>query len=271
MGLGDFIREWRKEKGFETARDFFEWLGGSEELGISLRRYQQVEAEQFSPPKRLLLVLLKKTPRPYWRQFIISYMQSSFRDEELKNLLLEFLDQNLVADFDLPPEGLWKTAESRKVYSPEQMKYLIENKDALRFMKRLLLDEEVSLDGVSLAEEKIQALVDLKLVRVSGGLAYPSEVLYRIPIYGKAPPAEVAMGTAFIKAHLDTFAAMEGSKNQELVYSTHYVSEASAALVRTRLTSFYKWLRSLSLKKKSEHAKAITFIGFAKELEDHEL
>lgn len=271
MAFGNQLRQWRKEKGFETARDFFEWLGGSDELGVSLRRYQQVEADQFSPPKRLLLVLMKKTPRPYWRQFVLDYVASSFKDEELRNLLLEFLDQNLVADFDLPADGLWKTEEHRKLYSQEQMRYLIENKDALRFTKRILLDEEVSLDDVGLSEEKVQALVDLKLIRTSGQTAYPSEILYRIPIYGKAPPAEVAVGTAFIKAHLDTFAAMEGAKNQELVYSTHYVSETSAALVRTRLISFYKWLRSLSEKKKGEHSKAITFIGFAKELEDHEL
>ena len=151
------------------------------------------------------------------------------------------------------------------------MKFLIDNKDALRFMKRILLDEAVALDDVYLQEDKIQKLVDLDLIKVQAGYARPSETLYRIPIYGKAPPSDVAVGTAFIKAHFDTFTSMEGSNKQELVYATHYVSATSAALVRTRLLAFYKWLRSLSLKKKEENSKAITFIGFSKELEDHEL
>ncbi len=271
MAFGSKLKKWRQEKGFETARDFFEWLGGTEELGFSLRRYQQVEADQFSPPKRLLLVLLTRSPRPDWREFVIDYLAATFRDESLKGILLEFVDQNLIADFEAPPDGLWRTEEHRKLYTQSQMTYLIANKDALRFMKRILLDEVVALDDIQLQEDKIQKLVDLNLIRVAAGYAYPSEILYRIPIYGKAPSSEVAVGTAFIKAHFDAFTSMEGSKKQELVYSTHYVSATSAALVRTRLLSFYKWLRSLSQKKREENSRAITFIGFTKELEDHEL
>lgn len=269
MAFGGKLREWRKSRGYETARDFFEWLGGKEALGISLRRYQQVESDQFSPPKRLLLVLMTKTPRTYWRQFVLDYLEATFRGEELKGLLLEFIGQNLIADFEPPDEGLWLTERSR-LYTQEQMNYLIENKGALRFMKRVLLDEEVPIEDISLEESKIQALVDLNLIRVEGGKARPSKMLYRIPVYGKAPSTEVAVGSQFIQAQFDTFLSREGSKNQDLVYSTHYVSKSSAALARSRLMSYYKWLRSLSLKKKDENAKAILFIGFAKELQDHE-
>ncbi len=273
MSFGSYLREVRKQKGYGTAKEHFESLGGKEALGISLRHFQQIESGKYPPSEKLLCILFHRLPRAQRREMIKCFFESVLDGLPNREDLVEYLDQNLLPDSDTNSGTLWTGPQETKstFYTEEQMRYLIENRDALRLQRKVLLEERVPLSQSRIPEKKLNELIGLNLVRVDNDWIYPANTLYVIPNYPAAGPRECELGSDFIRAQMDLYISREGSDNQYLGYALQFVKPDVARQVLHQMHSFVRWVQSYAVADPGPEDVPMIYVGFAKKLKPNEL
>jgi hypothetical protein len=271
MNFADFLKKIRTQKAIATAKEHYEALGGQEVLGISLRHFQQIEAGKYPPSEKLLAALFGKVPASDRRAVVLAYFRSVFESSQEGDSLVQYLDKHLLPALESEKKSIWESNRRLMMYSEAQLDYLIQNPDALRFHKRILLLESVPVKSCELSKKKLKELEELDLIEMKSSEIAPSRTLYRLPHYDNSSPRAVAKATDYILKHIDLYVSKEGSTAQELSYAVQMVSPAVAEQVLEQLRAFKRWVQSLASKDIGPQVRPLIFVGFAKQLESKEL
>lgn len=271
MNFSDFLKKRRTQKKLASARDHFDELGGEEVLGISLRHFQQIESGRYPPSEKLLAVLFLRTPAPERRTLVVAYFRSIFGPIPGSEALIDYVDQHLTPALERESKSLWESGRKVMMYTEEQLDFLTKNADALRFHRRVLLLENLKKDQCPLKKEKLEQMIELDLLSLSGNEIRPSRTVYRIPNADNSGPRAVARATDYILKHLEVYAAREGSDEQELSYGMQMVSPAAAERILEQMKAFKRWVQSLASTEVGPEVSPLLFVGFARKIDRKEL
>jgi len=273
MNFSEFLQDRKAQKNIASSKAHYLDLGGKPELGISLRHFQQIETGRYPPSEKLLLAVFNSTGRGDRHTLINSYFASVFSKTATAAELLNYLSQHVSPAIEHSSRNVWDTPVPLMFYSEEQMDYLLNNPDAMRFHHRVLLYEQVSLREAGLFPSKMEDLENLGLIRVEGGEAVAGRTLFRIPTYQNSGPRLAAKGAQFIRKHVENYASDEGSSNQVMAAAMHRVTPAVAKRILTQVETLKKWIQSTAVDEPQQSGTEIplVFVGFAKALEEREL
>ncbi len=272
MNFGEFLRERRTQKGLRSSKEHYDSLGGEERLSISLRHFQQIESGKYPPSEKLLVALFQESQPSDRKALILAYFKSVLEDDKRAQGLLDYLSGYLLPEVNAPRDNIWESDRKRMFYSEEQLDFLIENPDALRFHKRVMLYEGLSTkEAERIPQAKLQRLIDLELLTIDKDRILPSRNLYRIPTFENAGPREVAKGSEYIRRHVDIFLSREGNDNQVLAQAMQLVTPTVAKRIQEQMEAFKRWVQSTAAPGTEETLVPLLFVGFTKVLSQKEL
>jgi transcriptional regulator with XRE-family HTH domain len=272
MNFGAFLRERRGQKKLKSSKEHYEALGGEERLGISLRHFQQIESGKYPPSEKLLLAVFGESEAADRKALVIAYFKSVLETDARAKDLLEYLSNYLLPEINSQKENIWESDRKRMFYSEEQLDFLIENPDAMRFHKRVMLYEGIPIkDAERLAEAKLKRMIDLDLLTLTGDKVLPSRNLYRIPTYENSGPREVAKGSEYILRHVDLFLSREGNDQQVFAQAMQLVTPTVAKRILEQMEAFKRWVQSTAAAGTDESLVPLLFVGFTKLLSPKEL
>jgi transcriptional regulator with XRE-family HTH domain len=271
MKFSEFLKEFRTLKNLSTAKELYEFLGGEKVLGISIRHFQVIDSGKYQPSVELLMHVFNKVETPDQKALVLSYFLSVLGRNKNSKPLLDFIENNLNPSVQTSKDNIWESGKKMMFYSEEQLDFFINNPDAMRFHKKLLLYDKVELAKTNIPNVKINKMIELDLVIVKNQTAYPSRAIYRIPSHDNSAPRAVAKGTQYIQAHLDLYLSKEGNSNQKLVHALQLVKPSAAKRILEQMEAFKKWIQTTAESTPSDDLVPMAFIGFAKELDKKEL
>ena len=272
MNFGEFLRERRSQKNLRSSKEHYEALGGEEKLDISLRHFQQIESGKYPPSEKLLVSLFQESQASDRKAIVLAYFKSVLETDKRSQGLLDYLSGYLLPEVNAPRENIWESDRKRMFYSEEQLDFLIENPDAMRFHKRVMLYEGLALsEAERLSPTKLQKLVDLELLTIEKERITPSRNLYRIPTYSNAGPRAVAKGSEYIRRHVDIFLSREGNDTQVLAQAMQLVTPTVARRIQEQMEAFKQWVQSTAAPGTEETLVPLLFVGFTKVLSQKEL
>lgn len=271
MNFSEFLKQRRTQNNLVSAKEHYEELGGEKVLKISLRHFQQIEGGKYPPSEDLLAALFEKTRPSERKTLVTAYFRSVLSGTSGGTQLIEYLDYHLSPEIEKESKSLWESGRRLMMYSEEQLNFLADNVDALRFHRRLLLLGNCSKNECTLDRGKLKALEKLNLIEVQKDEIRPSRSLYRIPNYENSNPRAVASASDFILKQVDAYISREGSPNQELSYAMQMVTPAVADRILEQMKAFKKWVQSLASTDEGPSMTPLVFVGFAKKMERKEL
>ncbi|MBP7843503.1 MAG: hypothetical protein KA116_01690 [Proteobacteria bacterium] len=271
MNFSQFLIERRTQKNIHSSKDHFESLGGEKMLGISLRHFQQIESGKYPPSEKLLVSVFNKTSPSSYRALFLAYFHSTQKENKNAKALSEYLEHHLSPAVDTVAKSVWEEGRPLMYYSEEQLEFFIQNPDALKFHKRLMLFDKVSARKTGIYPSKLKILEQLELITIKDDTIYPSRTLYRIPTYENSGPRQTSKGADYIKKHLEVYLSKEGAPNQVLAQAMQLVSPSVAKRILEQMESFKKWVQSTASDETDETKVPLIFIGFAKALDRKEL
>lgn len=270
MNFSDYLKEVKSSRGIRTTTGLFEHFGGEENLGISLRHFQLIETGKRAPTEKLLALLFERVPASQKKTVVLAYFRSVLEGRSQSQGILDYLEQHLTPAIETSKRSIW--VEKRvAVYSDEQLSYLTQNSDAMRFYKRVLVYDKSKKSDVTVSPQKLRQLINLNLLEEKKNEIVATQTLYRIPSYSNSNPRSVALGTEFILKHLDIYVSREGSVDQELCSAQQLVSPEVARRVIDQLQAFKKWVQSLAVSSPTTDSVPLVFVGFAKRLGNKEI
>ncbi len=274
MNFSTFLKERRNRLKLRSSKEHYEELGGKAQLGIELRQFQQIESGKYPPSEKVLVGLFQKTPSSQRHTLMKAYFRSVLTGMKGAKSLNDFLDTSLSPGIDSEEASVWEAeaeVRPRRIYSEEQLDFLIKNADAMRLHKKLTLYEVWEESNAQTAKAKIDELERLDLLRREDGKLYPSNTLYRLPNYENSGPGPVAHSYKYIQGQVDLYASKEGAKNQELGYGMQLVTPEVAQTIVAQMNSFKRWVQSNASSKTDDSVVPLIFVGFTKWLEPREL
>jgi transcriptional regulator with XRE-family HTH domain len=272
MDFGEFLRERRGQKNLRSSKEHYDSLGGDEKLSISLRHFQQIESGKYPPSEKLLVALFQESQPADRKALVVAYFKSVLGEDPRAQSLIEYLSGYLLPEINAPRENIWESDRKRMFYSEEQLDFLIENPDAMRFHKRVMLYEGLSRKQAErISPAKLQQLIDLDLLSMENDQILPSRNLYRIPTFENAGPRAVAKGSEYIRRHVDIFLSREGHDNQVLAQAMQLVTPTVAKRVQEQMEAFKRWVQSTAAPGTEETLVPLLFVGFTKVLSQKEL
>lgn len=271
MNLSDFLKRRRTQKNLATAKEHYEELGGEVALGISLRHFQQIEAGKYPPSETLLAVLFANCKNSEKRDLVLAYFSSVFDHSAVAAPLLNYLEQYLSPAIETETKSLWESARRLMTYTEEQLTYLTENRESMRFHRRVMLLGEVKKQDCSLSTDRLKKLESLDLITVSANKIEPSRNLYRVPNYDNSGPRIVGKATDYILRHVELYGAREGSPDQELSYAMQMVSAPTAVRILEQMRAFKRWVQSLASTDTGPEMSPLLFVGLVRKIDRKEL
>ncbi|MGK5088564.1 hypothetical protein WDW86_13480 [Bdellovibrionota bacterium FG-2] len=271
MNFSEFLKERRAQKNIATSKDHYEELGGEKVLGISLRHFQQIESGKHPPSEALLTILFSKVPASARRTVVLAYFLSVFSDNNANKPLLSYLEQHLSPAIESESKSLWESTKRLMMYSEEQLDYLTQNPDALRFHRRILLLDREPKDQCPLTKEKLKKMVSLDLITISGNEILPSRTVYRIPHFDNSSPRLVGKATDYIFKQVEVYSAREGAADQELSYAMQMVSHSTAERILEQMRVFKRWVQSLASTDVGPGVSPLLFVGLVRKIDRREL
>lgn len=274
MNFSTFLKERRSRLTLRSSKEHYEELGGKPQLGIELRQFQQIESGKYPPSEKVLVGLFDKTPSSQRHTLLKAYFRSVLVGMKGAKTLNEFLDTSLSPGVDTEEAGVWEAdgeARPRRIYSEEQLDFLINNPDAMRLHKKLTLYEVWEESEAQTTTTKINELEKLDLLRREDGKLYPSNTLYRLPNYENSGPGPVARSYKYIQSQVNLYSSKEGAKNQELGYGMQLVTPEVAQTIVEQMNAFKRWVQSNASSKTDDSVVPLIFVGFTKWLEPREL
>lgn len=272
MDFGAFLRERRSQKNLKSSKDHYTALGGEERLGISLRHFQQIESGKYPPSEKLLVAVFADAAPPDRKALVIAYFNSVLEGDSRAKDLLDYLSNYLLPEVNNPQENIWASDRKRMFYSEEQLDFLMDNPDAMRFHKRVMLYEGLPLSMTErLSEIKLKRLIELDLLTLTDDKVLPSRNLYRIPTFENAGPREVAKGSEYMRRHIDLFLSREGNEQQVFAQAMQLVTPTVAKRVQEQMEAFKRWVQSTAAPGTDDTLVPLLFVGFTKVLSQKEL
>jgi hypothetical protein len=273
MDFPAFLKRFRAQKNITSARALYEFLGGEKTLRMSLRHFQLIDSGKWPPPEKLAVALFHIVPAQERRTVVLAHLRSVFaaREGAEAEPLLSYVEQNLLSAEESEAKSIWETVSRYQTYSDEQLDFLLNNSDALRFYMGLILLEDCSLELCKLPKSKLKKLCDMELVRISKNKILPSIKFMKLPRYEDSSPRSVAKATDFILKHLELFVAKEGAPNQELSFTFQMVTPDAAEKINERAKSLKKYIQSLGSRDVSEKVTPFLYVSLAKRIDIKEL
>jgi|GEM_PF-2054938 len=272
MNFGAFLRERRGQKNLKSSKEHYEALGGEERLGISLRHFQQIESGKYPPSEKLLAAVFAESVPSDRKALVIAYFKSVLETDARAKDLVDYLTNYLLPEINSQKENIWESDRKRMFYSEEQLDFLIENPDAMRFHKRVMLYEGLEIKYAErIAEAKLKRMIELDLLTMNETHILPSRNLYRIPAYENAGPREVSKGSEYIRRHVDLFLSREGNDQQVFAQAMQLVTPTVAKRVHEQMEAFKRWVQSTAAPGTDESLVPLLFVGFTKVLSQKEL
>lgn len=272
MNFSEFLKEKRAQSDFHTTLALYNHYGSEARLGISFRQFQNIEAGKTPPSPELLAKIFNQEPSSNHHRLIQAYFNSHFAGSDEGKPIAEYVSKHLTEAM-IEGKFNWDTKPHRQ-YSESQLDFLNTNLEALRFHRRLILEEKVTRSTAPIPAKTLKRMLDLELVEVDQKVIRPSTNRYRLPKYGTANPRMVARGNDFILKQVDLFLSKEGAEHQELSYAFQMVEPRIAETARRQLRLLKEWVQShVSLKTPDKDAEIVPliFVGFCKELGRHEI
>ncbi len=268
MNISGFLETRRRNLKFQTHAEHYIELGGEASIKISERQFRKISTDKSPPTAQLLSVLFDKTPQQDKNTLIIAFMKSllAAKSSVASLNILDYLERNLTPPIDDKTQSLWEKRKKWMMYSNEQMSFLMENEEAFRLQKRILLIDNVPIKNCKLTDEKIKKMKDLDLIHIEKGLIKPSRSAYRIPNDRNSGSKATAYGSEFIIHHINTFVSKEGDDHQELAATSALLSKQAVERVLEQLRAFKKWVQSLAQSEYTKETIPVVFVGFAKAL-----
>src|SRR5689334_19703687 len=127
MNFSSFLKQRQLNRNCETIKDHYEELGGHSMLGITLRYFQQISSGK--------------------RPAVLAYFNSSLsKSHPDTSPLLEYLEQYLFPAIEKETKSIWDNSnKTQLMFTDEQLRFLIENKSALKVHQRAILFERVPI------------------------------------------------------------------------------------------------------------------------------
>ncbi len=274
MNFSTFLKERRSRLKLRSSKEHYEELGGKAQLGIELRQFQQIESGKYPPSEKVLVGLFQKTPSSQRHTLFRSYFRSVLLGMKGAKILNDFLETSLSPGIDSEEAGVWEAGNQerpRRIYTEEQLNYLIENPDAMRLHKKLTLYEVWEESDAQIPSKKVDDLEGMDLLRRENGKLYPSNTLYRLPNYENSGPGPVSRAYKYIQTQVNLYASREGADNQELGYGMQLVTPEVAKTIVEQMNAFKRWVQSNASSKTDDSVVPLIFVGFTKWLEPREL
>jgi hypothetical protein len=272
MNFSIFLKTRQVEYGYSTIKEHFEDLGGTKDLDITLRYFQQIYNGDRPPTEKILSAIFSKTKSNERKLLIIAYFRSTLGENKKKQNLLSYLESNLNPELGSISEGFWKHDIPKTIFSEKQIKLLIENRDLLKIHNRILLYEKIPL--LDLNRNKIQDLIENKLVKVEGNFAVPYDKYMIIPSSKNSDTYLTSLGTQYMLKILDSFISKEGSDRQKNETFLFLVPSSIADKILIQINYFIEWARLLAKdppKNKNEDLVPFFISVFGKKLEKRDL
>ncbi len=201
------------------------------------------------------------------RELFLAYSRSVFGEGPI----LDYLDQYLLPAADTEVKGLFETAKVYRIYSTDQLQFLIDQPEVLRFYMSLMLLEDLKISLCPISKAHLKTLEDLELITFKNGEITPSIQVMKLPRFEDSNPRAVTKASEFIMKNVDLFLAKEGHRNQELSFTIQMVSPEDADLILDRTRSLKRWIQSLGKRDVKPTHVPIISVGFCKALEPKDL
>lgn len=263
MNFSEFLIKRKNELGLKTTKDHYDYLGGEETLGVSLRHFREIESGNHTPSEAVLNVVFSKTPNLQRRSLIQAYFKTVF-PSSVKTDIHQFLEQSLLKPPKTNIKSIWDTDSEPMEYSWDQLNYLSNNEQALLFHKHLMLFDKIELDKVSIPKETLEKLNRLNLVDIRKKVVYSSSSLYRLPMQERSTSRLMSIKHSYILKNIDLFLKRDGDPDQVFDLDTLIVTESAAKEILNHMKSLKQWVKSLAIKDHEEPNKPFIFSTFAR-------
>jgi hypothetical protein len=271
MDFAQFLKGQRAKKNIPTVKEHYEELGGEKTLKISLRHFQQIGAGKHPPSESLFGVLFSKVPRSERKLLVLAYFESVLSEANISKEVGTFLQSSLMPQVDIETKGLFDGDIRHVMYTEEQLVFLSNNTEALRFHKRLMLFGDVPIADTPLKTPVLSQMRTLDLVQVKEGRIKLNRDVFRLPHFDNSSSRAVSKATEFIFKHLDLYVSREGSESQELSFSIQLIPKSAAPMILEHMKMFKKWVQSFGPQKPGPDTTPFVFVSFGKKMEPKEM
>jgi hypothetical protein len=190
MNFPQFLENVRTLKNICSLRDLYDFYGGENRLAMSLRHFQLICSGKSPPNERLLTTVFEKSPACDRSSLVLAYLKSTVGAKEGNeaNLLLSFVEQNLLSGEEFEAKSLWETVPQHQTYTESQLDCLISDPVIFRFYMRLLLLNDCPIKECRLPDATIRKLQKLDLVQVTKNYIQPAMQFMKLPRYEDSSP-----------------------------------------------------------------------------------
>ncbi|HLE01312.1 MAG TPA: hypothetical protein VJB59_13700 [Bdellovibrionota bacterium] len=269
MNFSEFLRSLKTKRGFASAREMFEKLGGDKKTKMSLRNFQLIECGQQAPTPKAFAALFRQLKREEYREAVVSFFQSVVDQDDHE--LIDYLEEHLTPAYERTEKSIWDSDRPTMFYSENQLDFMVQNKEAMRLHHRLLLWEKVPRAQLKGLEETAKKLVEFDLAEEKPDGLYPKRTLFRVPNFENSAPSAVRRGTRYLMKHLDVYISEDGTPSQEAIYAIQLVDPEVAKQINAEMKKFKQWVQRVASEGTSDHLVPYMMIGFGKQLDKREL
>lgn len=280
MNFSNFLKRLKKDLNLLSTEDLFKNLGGSKNLEIGYRTFQQIYSGRLPPTLKFFNKVFNKLDGGILKESFQSFLESSLSPQESKRIK-SFVRDSLPIVALNESQGLFDSSKDKTSLTETQLKFLTQNRDALRLFDRLILDDVIPYTDLKNNEQLNLAAKELEKNnlakrRADGALVSIAELII-IPGRENGSRAAYRMANKYILEHIDAYIT-DDKENERVCYSLQYVPTTVYKTLLDETEAHKKRVHKLAstgeeLKKdpKREHHVPILLVSYIKKIDKDEI
>jgi hypothetical protein len=268
MKFNSFLKYLKDKEKLTSATALYMHLGGERHLKIGQRNFLQLYSGSRQPSFEVFTKVIEKLPTEEFKAALIAYLKGFEVNSKGAISVIDYIQENLSIKIDKKTPDVWDVIKDVKVLNENQLNYLNDNPEAMRFLDLLVLKEKLSLNFFKGKAEIIKNLEKLGLLEIVKGneIRRPFQGL-KVPTQVNSPSPIAIKGIKHIKSKIDNYSTSENNPDQKFIYSLQSIKKEHLPHILDQLTTLDKWIRSLAeMDDHFEDNMPFVFVSFARGL-----
>lgn len=280
MNFSNFLNRLKKDLNLLSTEDLFKNLGGEKNLEVGYRTFQQIYSGRLPPTLKFFNKIFNKLDGGILKEAFQSFLESSLSPNESKRIK-SFVKNSMPIVSVNESQGLFDASKDKTTLTETQLKFLIQNRDALRLFDKLILDDIIPYSELKKNEQLNKVAKELEKHnlakrRADGALVSIAEIVM-LPGRERGSRAAYKMANKYILEHIDAYLT-DDKENERICYSLQYVPTTVYKTLLDETEAHKKRVHKLAslneeLKKdpKREHHVPILLVSYIKKIEKDEI